>query len=160
MSISASTSSLIFDNKNFVKTNDDKLEMERPSLSYIQGENSARIALICGEYAAYLEGEDPEMIQKLFSALKVDMKDVAIVDLEESFVKSWKHISKELVSSEYIIVFGLNPIDLGLHTRIFKNSWFPFSGRHFIFTDRLDQMAGDKSLKLPFWNALKPIFLP
>jgi len=158
MSIRASTAAMIFNPEELVKSNDDKFQDQSSALKIEQGATTARVAVFSKDYSSYQSSEDPELIQKLFKALKVDIEDVCLIDIEKSEVNSWKNISP-ILESEYVLIFGLVPKDLGMNLRILKNRWLPFSDKHLIFTDELSKMAADKELKLPFWNALKPVFI-
>lgn len=158
MSISSSAAVMIYNNRDFVKSNDDKFKNKDAALHLAHGMPSARVAIVTRAYSAYQSSDDPELIQKLFSALKLDLNDVCIIDYDNQQAKSWKHIGP-LLEAEYVLLFGLIPKDLGLNLRVFKNKWFPFSGKHLIFTDDLYEMVTDKQMKIPFWNALKPVFL-
>jgi len=158
MSISASTASLIFNKKDFIKSNDDTMSAQSAVINLISGAFDARIIVMVHSHEDLLKSDDPQLLHNLFKALKVKMDDVCIMELDNSPIRSWKNLSKE-VEAEYVILFGIKPKDIGLQILAFKNKWLPFNNRHFIFTDDIKIMTADKDSKVPFWSSLKPIFL-
>lgn len=158
MSTSSEIARLIIDQSQIIKSNNDAY-IDKPTSAAWKGEKDARICVIASDMAALESSKDPLLLNNLLKALKVDAADICQIDYSSSEIKSWRHI-KENISAEFVLIFGLKPMDLGMQIIAYPNKWFPFSERHFIFTSALSDMAAKDELKLPFWKAIKPVFQP
>ncbi len=61
--------------------------------------------------------------------------------------------------AEFVLVFGLQPDQLGLTITAPRYQPFSFYGTTWLFADALSVLEPDRVLKGQLWTALKPLFL-
>lgn len=133
-----------FDFETYLLPQDELLSLEQ---------NPSKTILI------YLKGAKEEEIQFLGKVLKAVNRDIEkdtylINDLDTPTLKT---INK-LVDFTKVLVFGMNPKEIGLHVRINPYQLFSFQDKQFLFSQSLNTIANNVEQKKIFWAQLQLMF--
>jgi hypothetical protein len=126
---------------------------DKPSFRYL-GENNKYILILVKEpEAEVLKKEDLNFLLKILSAIKLDLNDVAIVNIEKNQNLNFKAL-KDFFACNKIITFGINPKILEITTAVANKKSF-FEDTPILGTWELSKLQQDVSKKTIFWNELK-----
>ena len=127
-------------------------EVEK-SFNYL-GENNKYILIIVKEASTnFLQPNDLSFLLKILAAKKLELNDVAILNLEK-IVKPDYDSLKEFFACNKIITFGINPQILGI-SGVVANKKSMFKGTPILGTWDLHKLQVDKTKKATFWEELK-----
>lgn len=122
-------------------------------LSY-EGNDSKNILIICKNLEL-----QKEFLSKIMKAVNIELSDdTALWDCKKSGIPHWAELSK-MVNPKKIILFGLQPSELGLHLLIPVYQKMMWNNYEFLLADNLQAISEDKNKKQLLWNALKEIFV-
>ncbi len=126
---------------------------QSPDFSY-QGENN-RYFLILFENNSRkeLSNEHKEMLLKIMSAKKLELRDLAIVNLALYPDASFSQL-KDFFSCSRVTLFGINPARIGLPS-IPANMPEKHMDVKILPTFSLDEMSNSTDKKREFWNVMK-----
>jgi len=123
------------------------------SFTYL-GENNKYILIIVKEAAAnFLQPNDLGFLLKILAAKKLELNDVAILNLEKTANPDFDAL-KEFFACNKIITFGINPQILGI-TGAVANKKSMFKNTPILGTWDLPRLQSDKTKKATFWEELK-----
>lgn len=123
------------------------------SFDYL-GENNKYFAILVNTPAhQYMPPKELEALQSILGAKKMDLNDVAILNLHKYPQASFSAIKKFLVSNR-MVLFGINPQSIQLPS-IASNQISEHHGVKVLATYAFSEMMVDVEKKKAFWNVMK-----
>lgn len=124
----------------------------------ILGKNLKNIILIVrNNEAAFLTDEELNFLLGILSACKLNMDDVAILNLVKNKNAQYETISKEL-NAEKVFLFGVDPGDINLPLAFPHYQPQQFKNQLYLSAPPLSDLQHDKAEKTKLWTCLKKIF--
>jgi len=122
------------------------------------GENRKNI-LIIARYseAVYIPDNELSFLTGILGACKLSLADVSIINLNNHSGLLYKGLLTQL-KSKTIILFGVEPTELGLPINFPHFQVQTFDNCTFLFSPMLKDLENDKMLKSKLWFCLKKIF--
>jgi hypothetical protein len=128
-----------------------------PEIQFL-GENKKNILILVNyENISYLPDEELNFLNTMLSACKLNLGDVAIVNLNKIPNPSYKEILNTL-NGNILLLFGADPAILNLPVSFPHFQVQSFSSYTFLYTPSLDEIRNDKILKSKLWVCLRRIF--
>jgi hypothetical protein len=128
-------------------------EEVQKSFNYL-GENNKYILIIVKEASAnFLQPKDLSFLLKILAAKKLELNDVAILNLEKTTNPNFDSL-KEFFACNKMITFGINPQILGI-SGVVANKKSTFKETPVLGTWDLQKLQADKIKKATFWEELK-----
>jgi len=128
---------------------------DKPSYIYT-GDNHKSILIIINEPdAETLKKEDLLALNKLLAARKLEIKDVALLNIQKNDNLNYTQL-KDFFGFNKLLLFGINPKELGIIGMV-ANQIFIFEGIPILGTWHLKQMQLDEKKKLIFWTEFKKL---
>lgn len=118
------------------------------------GENNKYFAILVNyEGHQYMAPKELEALQSILSAKKMELKDVALVNLNKYPAASF-HQLKSFLACNRIVLFGINPQTLQLPS-IASNQIGEHEGVKVLATYAFGEMMNDVEKKKAFWAVMK-----
>jgi hypothetical protein len=128
-------------------------EEVQKSFNYL-GENNKYILIIVKEASTnFLKPNDLGFLLKILAAKKLELNDVAILNLEKTKISNFGSL-KEFFACNKMITFGINPQILGM-SGIVANKKSMYKDTPILGTWDLQKLQADKTKKTIFWEELK-----
>jgi hypothetical protein len=122
------------------------------------GENQKNILVIVNyPEALHLPDNDFTFLTGILGACKLNMADVALVNLKNHPETSYKELVA-FFKSKIVFLFAVEPVALGLPMSFPHFQIQPFAGNSFLFSPSLKELEHDKVLKSKLWVCLKRLF--
>ena len=122
------------------------------------GENKKNILIIVDyKEAKYLPDDELSFLTNMLNACKLNLADVAIVNLNARDGVNYKELVAEL-KSRIVFLFGVEPSFFGLPVSFPHFQIQPFANATFLFTPSLNECNKDALLKSKLWVCLRRIF--
>ena len=122
-------------------------------LDYL-GENNKYFAILVSyPDHQYMAPKELEALQSILGAKKMDLNDVAILNLHKFPQATFKAIKQFLVSNR-MVLFGINPQSIQLPS-IPSNHVSDHDGVKVLATYAFSEMMADVEKKKAFWNVMK-----
>jgi hypothetical protein len=140
-----------------VGTDPDFKNKKVPALKYL-GEHKKNILIIV-RYAdvPHLPNEQLNFLTSVLSACKLNLGDVAILNIANSPLTSHKDLLEKF-KSNFIILFGLTPEEFEMPLSFPEFQVQPFNNCTFLHTPVLEVLEADKVLKSKLWVCLRKMF--
>lgn len=126
-------------------------------INFLGGNSKHILFLVKNENVPFLSGPELEFLSGVLSACKLNMSDIAVVNLYKTDDADHKQVI-DLLAAETIIISGIESSALRLPFKIPEFQVQPFKNRKYLFTPGLDVIQNDKELKRKLWESLKNIF--
>jgi hypothetical protein len=126
---------------------------DSPVFDYSGENNKYILILVHDEKHAILNSEDVSSLTAILNAKKLELRDVAIVNLHRH-PKSIFEALKQFFSCSKLVLFGINPKQIGL-PEISNNEITKHDGTKVLATYSFAEMATDTAKKRAFWNEMK-----
>lgn len=151
-------SSLIDANTNDIVQNPETvITAAEPVWEYL-GNNKKNILFVVNySNATYLPDEELSFLTNILTASKLDLGDVAIINLRNYPQKDYKDILNHF-NSKTIFLFGIEPVDFGLPVDFPHFQVQSFANNTFLYTPALEERHSDKLFKSKLWVCLQRIF--
>ena len=122
------------------------------------GENRKNI-LVLVKYAdaVHLPDRGLSFLTGVLTACKLNLADVAILNLDQQKKGSYKEILDQF-KSKTILLFGVEPAEFGLPISFPHFQVQPFINSSFLFAPALPELEEDKLLKSKLWVCLRRLF--
>ena len=104
-----------------------------------------------------LKDQDLLLIEKTLAALKLEIRDVAIVNLHQTKHLHFKQM-KDFFSTNKVVAFGIDLKKIGIQKDIPKNTISQIEDCPFLLASSLDELRTDQAQKVIWWSAMKSIF--
>jgi hypothetical protein len=130
----------------------------KKSLKFLGNNQKNILIVVSGDNVAFMEEEDLNFLSSILVACKLNLADVAIVNLKNAPLNiSYQELINEF-KSKTILLFDVNArvIDLPFNFPYFQTQ--QFNQCTFLSAPSLNQILGNKALKTQLWNCLKNIF--
>jgi hypothetical protein len=122
------------------------------------GENRKNVLIIVNNSdVVHLPDSDLSFLTGILSACKLNMADVAIVNLNNHPEATYKEFAA-FFKSKIVFLFAVEPASFGLPMSFPHFQIQPFSNNSFLFSPSLQELENDKVLKSKLWVCLKRIF--
>lgn len=106
---------------------------------------------------SFLPDKQLDFLTSILGACKLNLADVAIINIANAGEVNYKALTKEL-QMQHAILFGISPASLSLPVNFPAYQIQPFSNCTYLHSDSLEALAADKELKTKLWLCLKKIF--
>lgn len=122
------------------------------------GQNNKKIAiLVKKEEILYLPDDELQFLLGILSACKLNMADVAILNLEKNEHIDYLQLMSELMA-EKILLFGVTPTEIGLPLQFPNYQVQKYNNQVYVSSPALNALVDNKEEKTKLWNALKQVF--
>jgi DNA polymerase III psi subunit len=105
-----------------------------------------------------IEKEAHELLNGILTACKLDNSNSAVLNTDKENATDLQFIKEHYVTSN-IILFGIATAAFGLPINFPPFQIQKVDNIQFVASPSLEEMIGDKSLKVKLWNCLKQIFI-
>lgn len=105
---------------------------------------------------AMLKDSAIAQLNKILKAVDSAPERTLIFDFEHQKVL-FKQLTR-MNTPERILLFGMDPLQVGLQTFFERYRPYKFMGKTLLFADDLGSISADKNLKNKLWTALKEIY--
>ena len=122
------------------------------------GENKKNILILVNyENISFLPDDELTFLTNMLTACKLNLADVAIINLNKIQDTSYKEILRK-ISGSIILLFGIDFSALSLPVSFPHFQVQAFNNYTFLYTPSLGEMSADKILKSKLWVCLRRIF--
>jgi len=123
------------------------------------GENNKYILILIDQPLKneIIAAKDLLLLEKTLAALKLELRDVAIINLQQCKQLHFKSF-KEFFSCNKVIGFGIELAKIGIEKDIAINTVFQISDCPFLLASSLEELSNNQAQKVIWWSAMKSIF--
>lgn len=122
------------------------------------GGNSKQILLLVNDFdAPFLPDNELIFLLEILSACKLNMADIAIVNLDKTDISEHNRIP-DFLKAEVVMLFGIEATVLSLPFKIPDFQVQLFKNKKYLFAPKLKVLQNDMNQKRKLWDALKNIF--
>jgi hypothetical protein len=123
------------------------------------GENNKYILILIDQplKSEIISAKDLLLLEKTLAALKLELRDVAIVNLQQCEELHFKSL-KEFFSCNKVIGFGIELAKIGIEKEVPINTVFRIEECPFLLASSLEELSGNQAQKVVWWSAMKSIF--
>jgi len=126
-------------------------------LKTAKGENKKGLVIVY--LAEDEESEHLTLLRNILNAIKYDLdQDALLLSLTAKSRLRFIDMLKEVTAKE-VIVFGIQPKQLGLNWQCKAYEFLKHDTQHYLFSHPLSEIQNDKQKKGALWQALKGMFL-
>lgn len=98
-------------------------------------------------------------LQKILQACQLTEDQVAIIQLQESETIAW-HELRDIVQPRQVILFGINPAQLGIAIQFMPHQVSRFNDRSWMVTMSLQDLSQQPEIKGHLWKyGFQPVFI-
>jgi len=134
---------------------------EAPTTAHFNylGENNKYILILIDQplKTEIIAAKDLLLLEKTLAALKLELRDVAIVNLHQCESLHFKSL-KEFFSCNKVIGFGVELAKIGIEKDIAINTVFQIADCPFLLASSLEELSSNQAQKVIWWSAMKSIF--
>lgn len=123
------------------------------SFNYLGENNRYFLVLVDDKTHKELNTPHKEMLMKIMAAKKLELRDLAILNLAQYPGANFEQL-KDFFSCNRIILFGMNPRDIGLPA-MGANEPVKHQDVKLLATFGLEEMSTNTDKKREFWNVMK-----
>jgi hypothetical protein len=123
------------------------------------GENNKYILILIDQPLKneIIAAKDLLLLEKTLAALKLELRDVAIVNLQQCEELHFKSL-KEFFSCNKVLGFGIELAKIGIEKEVAINTVFRIEDCPFLLASALDELSNNQAQKVIWWSAMKSIF--
>ena len=123
------------------------------------GENNKYILILIDQplKTEIIAAKDLLLLEKTLAALKLELRDVAILNLHQCESLHFKSL-KEFFSCNKVIGFGIELAKIGIEKDIAINTVFRIEDCPFLLASALEELSNNQAQKVIWWSAMKSIF--
>ena len=123
------------------------------------GENNKYILILIDQplKSEIISAKDLLLLEKTLAALKLELRDVAIVNLQQCEELHFKSL-KEFFSCNKVIGFGIELAKIGIEKEVPINTVFRIEDCPFLLASSLEELSSNQAQKVLWWSAMKSIF--
>jgi len=104
-----------------------------------------------------IAAKDLLLLEKTLAALKLELRDVAIVNLQQCEELHFKSL-KEFFSCNKVLGFGIELAKIGIEKEVAINTVFRIEDCPFLLASALEELSNNQAQKVIWWSAMKSIF--
>jgi hypothetical protein len=123
------------------------------------GENNKYILILIDQPLKneIIAAKDLLLLEKTLAALKLELRDVAIVNLQQCEELHFKSL-KEFFSCNKVLGFGIELAKIGIEKEVAINTVFRIEDCPFLLASALEELSNNQAQKVIWWSAMKSIF--
>jgi hypothetical protein len=123
------------------------------------GENNKYILILIDQPLKneIIAAKDLLLLEKTLAALKLELRDVAIVNLQQCEELHFKSL-KEFFSCNKVLGFGIELAKIGIEKEVAVNTVFRIEDCPFLLASALEELSNNQAQKVIWWSAMKSIF--
>ena len=123
------------------------------------GENNKYILILIDQplKSEIISAKDLLLLEKTLTALKLELRDVAIVNLQQCEELHFKSL-KEFFSCNKVLGFGIELAKIGIEKEVPINTVFRIEDCPFLLASSLEELSNNQAQKVVWWSAMKSIF--
>jgi hypothetical protein len=123
------------------------------------GENNKYILILIDQSLKreIIAAKDLLLLEKTLAALKLELRDVAIVNLQQCEALHFKSL-KEFFSCNKVLGFGIELAKIGIEKEVAINTVFRIEDCPFLLASSLEELSNNQAQKVIWWSAMKSIF--
>jgi hypothetical protein len=123
------------------------------------GENNKYILILIDQplKSEIIAAKDLLLLEKTLAALKLELRDVAIVNLQQCEELHFKSL-KEFFSCNKVLGFGIELAKIGIEKEVAINTVFRIEDCPFLLASALEELSNNQAQKVIWWSAMKSIF--
>lgn len=123
------------------------------------GENNKYILILIDQPLKneIIAAKDLLLLEKTLAALKLELRDVAIVNLQQCEELHFKSL-KEFFSCNKVLGFGIELAKIGIEKEVAINTAFRIEDCPFLLASALEELSNNQAQKVIWWSAMKSIF--
>jgi hypothetical protein len=123
------------------------------------GENNKYILILIDQplESEIIASKDLLLLEKTLAALKLELRDVAIVNLQQCEELHFKSL-KEFFSCNKVLGFGIELAKIGIEKEVAINTVFRIEDCPFLLASSLEELSNNQAQKVIWWSAMKSIF--
>jgi hypothetical protein len=123
------------------------------------GENNKYILILIDQplKSEIISSKDLLLLEKTLAALKLELRDVAIVNLQQCEELHFKSL-KDFFSCNKVIGFGIELAKIGIEKEVPINTVFRIEECPFLLASSLEELSGNQAQKVVWWSAMKSVF--
>ena len=123
------------------------------------GENNKYILILIDQplESEMIASKDLLLLEKTLAALKLELRDVAIVNLQQCEELHFKSL-KEFFSCNKVLGFGIELAKIGIEKEVAINTVFRIEDCPFLLASSLEELSNNQAQKVIWWSAMKSIF--
>ena len=123
------------------------------------GENNKYILILIDQplKSEIISAKDLLLLEKTLTALKLELRDVAIVNLQQCEELHFKSL-KEFFRCNKVLGFGIELAKIGIEKEVPINTVFRIEDCPFLLASSLEELSNNQAQKVVWWSAMKSIF--
>ena len=123
------------------------------------GENNKYILILIDQplESEIIASKDLLLLEKTLASLKLELRDVAIVNLQQCEELHFKSL-KEFFSCNKVLGFGIELAKIGIEKEVAINTVFRIEDCPFLLASSLEELSNNQAQKVIWWSAMKSIF--
>ena len=123
------------------------------------GENNKYILILIDQPLKneIIAAKDLLLLEKTLAALKLELRDVAIVNLQQCEELHFKSL-KDFFSCNKVLGFGIELAKIGIEKEVAINTVFRIEDCPFLLASALEELSNNQAQKVIWWSAMKSIF--
>jgi DNA polymerase III psi subunit len=130
---------------------------ESKPMKYL-GKNEKNILIIVANAEVpFLPDTELSLLTNILSACRLSLADIAIIN-SYNIDHTELHNSIQQLEARSIILFGTDPLSIGLPINFPQFQLQQFDKRIYLYGPALSELEQDKSLKTRLWGCLKQLF--
>jgi hypothetical protein len=120
-----------------------------------KGNNKKGILILCNHSE---NAEINDFLKKIMGAVNCELgEDTAMLEIKDATGLNWSDILRKS-NSKSIILFGIDPIEMGLHLKIAPYQLLNWNDLKILYADKLESILSDKNKKALLWRELQLMF--
>jgi hypothetical protein len=135
----------------------EMIKEEKAVFKYLGQNNKKILLLVSYTDTAFLPDKPLDFLTSILGACKLNLADVAIINIANARDVNYKSLTKEL-QMQHAILFDISPDSLSLPVNFPLYQIQAFSNCTYLYVDSLEALEADKELKTKLWLCLKKIF--
>jgi len=136
---------------------DKKPVLKDDQITFLGGNNRHILLLVNNFDVPFLPDAQLNFLLVILSACKLNMADIAIVNLNKTDSKEHKNIP-EFFKASVVMLFGIEATALSLPFKIPHFQIQSFKNQKYLFAPSLEVIENDVNQKKKLWEVLKNIF--
>lgn len=124
---------------------------------YMKGKTQLAILIRQADDQESLSSPEEEMLQNMLKAVDLPTDKAWIARVPQGAQFHLKDIAKG-IPLKHLVAVGLEPADVHLHLKCEPYQLIELNGVRITFTDPIDHLVSNKTLKMSLWNTLQKMF--
>lgn len=137
--------------------NEKEQEEAKPGWKSLGNNQKNILVIVNNQEAVHLPDQDLGFLTGILGACKLNLADVAIINLHNHPQASYKELTT-FFKSKIVFLFAIEPAAFGLPMSFPQYQIQAFAGNSFLFSPSLKELENDRVEKTKLWVCLKRLF--